>query len=212
MNLRNIIEFFQTLGITMVIDEKGDITLIDNKSQEKMKSYCINNPTIVLSSNDIENDLNVIKLLSGGRIKATSNNYALMFKLKHPVIDGKSVSDIVIAEMKYAIAENGVVKELYSISLDDDRNTNVSIDVSKENNIYGIRLFLNGDIGFIKDRKVGYYYGTFDEDYSLKKEEMMEVLNYAKLVEEIANYYSPIFSDAKENIINAKKTKELLKV
>lgn len=210
MNLNNVINFFQTLGITMKIDDNGNIMFVDNVSQQKMQAFYTTNPTSFLSKNDIDYDININKVLSGGRVRISSNNYGLMFRLTNPTIDRKHTNDIVIEKMDYAKVENGTVKEIYSMSFNEGRDPFVSITSTKNNNeVYCIHMFSSGDLKFQKDVKVGYFNGSYEEDSDLSKSEMMDILNEVDLSYVIADYYSPLFPNMKNSIEQAKQNRIL---
>lgn len=210
MNINNIINFFQTLGITMKIDESGNVLFIDNMSQEKMDTFYTTNPTPFLSKDEMDYEVTLNKLLAGGRVRVTSNKHWLMFKLEHPIIDRKRTQDVVIAKMEYANAENGVVKETYSFSFNDGRDSSVSITSTKgDNSVYDMCMFSSGDVEFKKDGKVGYFNGGYDENYDLSKSEMSDILAQVDLSLVIADYYSPLFPNMRQSLEQAKQSRTL---
>ena len=210
MNIDNIISFFQTLGITMKIDESGNVLFIDNMLQEKMNAFYTTNPTPFLSNDEMDYEVTLNKILAGGKVRVTSNNHWLMFKLEHPIIDRKRTQDVVIAKMDYANAENGVVKETYSFSFADGRDPSVSITSTKgDNSVYDMCMFSSGDVEFKKDGKVGYFNGGYDENYDLSKSEMSDILAQVDLSLFIADYYSPLFPNMKQSLEQAKQSRTL---
>ena len=71
MNLDNIIKLFESLGITMVIDEKNRITFYDSETKEKMESIYTMSPLPILFAGDFDYEVTLDKLMrkSKNRIK-----------------------------------------------------------------------------------------------------------------------------------------------
>ena len=208
MGIQNIIEFFNGLGIQMLIDENGKMTFIDTKSNTKMNAFYTRNPLPILGNEDMDYDISLDKIMRGGRIISKSSDYHLSFRVTNPIIDRKRTDDIIIDYMEYATAENGIVNEGTIVSFENGRNSNVSIETNNQQGYSKLVMFSDGQIMFSKDGKVGYYDEGYD-DYQLSEQEMRNILSNSSLVVSLSDYYLPLFPNMKESITNASKSKSL---
>lgn len=209
MNIQNMIKLFSRLGIQMVIDENGKMTFFDTKTNTQMKAFCTKNPIPILGYDDIDYDVSLDKAMRGGRIISNSSNYSLSFRLTNPIIDRKRTGDVIIDYMEYATAENGVVIEETTVSFQDGRYSNVSIETNNQQGYSKLVMFSNGQIMFSQEGEVGYYDEGYDEGYELSKQEMKNILNNSSLANLVSDYYSPIFPKMKESIVAASKSRTL---
>lgn len=210
MNLDNIIKLFESMGITMVIDENNRIAFYDSETNEKMESFYTMNPLPFLSNDDIDYEVTLDKLMKGGRVKTASKNRALRFGLTTPVINRQRTNNIIISEMDFANAENGIVTNGCHVKFEEGRNPFVSVStVNSNRDIYKTTMFSSGDVELKKNNTVGYFNESFDEGYDLGKDDMIDVLNNTYLLTDISGYYSPLFPNMKNSIDKAKQSKTL---
>lgn len=211
MNLDNIINFFEMLGITMVIDENNKINFYDSQTKEKMDCFCTTNPFHLLTKDDINYDVTLDKLMKGVRVKTASKSKGLCFNLTIPIIDRKRTNDIIIREMEFATAENGIVTNGCRVKFEGGRYPYVSISTTTKNrDVCKTTMWSNGDIEFEKNQNYGYFNESFDEEESyLSKDAMIEVLDNTYLLSEVSDYYSPLFPNMKNSVNKAKQSKEL---
>lgn len=208
MGIQNMIEFFNRLGIQMLIGENGKMTFIDTKTNTKMDAFYTKNPLPILGNDDMDYDISLDKVMRGGRIISKSNNYGLSFRVTNPIIDRKRTDDVIIDYMEYATAENGVIVEGTTVSFKNGRNSNVSIETNNQQGYSKLVMFCDGQIMFSQEGKVGYYDAGYDE-YQLSEQEMRNILNNSSLANSVSDYYSPIFPKMKESIISASKSRIL---
>ena len=210
MNLDNIIKLFESMGITMVIDENNRIAFYDSETKEKMESFYTMNPLPFLSNDDIDHEVTLDKLMKGGRVKTASKNRTLRFELTTPVINRQRTNNIIISEMDFANAENGIVTNGCHVEFEEGRDPFVSVStVNSNRDIYKTTMFSSGDVELKKNETVGYFNESFDEGYDLSKDDMIDVLNSTYLLTDISDYYSPLFPNMKNSIDKAKQSKTL---
>ena len=210
MSLDNIIKFFETLGITMIIDGNGNISFCDKKTQEKMECFYTTYPLPMIPANEIDYDVTLEKIIWGGRVKAKSSSKVLMFGLTTPVIDRKRTNDVIIGRMEFADIKNGVVTNGCRVQFADGRDACVSVSTADNNrNVYETIMFSSGDVEFKKNGASGYFNESFEEGYGLNKDDMIEVLNSTYLLTDIADYYSPLFPNMKSSIEKASESKTI---
>ena len=211
MNLDNIIKLFESLGITMVIDEKNRITFYDSETKEKMESFYTMNPLPFLSNDDIDYEVTLDKLMKDGRVKTASKNKSLRFGLTTPIINRQRTNNIIISEMDFANVENGKVTNVCHVEFGEGRDPFVTVStVNSNRDKYETTMFSSGDLKLKKNETVGYYFDElFDEGYDLSKDDMIDVLNSTYLLTDISDYYSPLFPNMKNSIGKAKQSKTL---
>lgn len=209
MNIQNMIELFSRLGIQMVIDENGKMTFFDTKTNTQMKAFYTKSPLPILGNDDMDYDVSLDKAMRGGRIISKSSNYGLSFRLTNPIIDRKRTDDVIIDYMEYTTAENGVVIEGTTVSFENGRNSNVSIETNNQQGYSKLVMFSDGQIMFSQEGKVGYYDEGYDDEYQLSEQEMKNILNNSSLANSVSDYYSPIFPKMKESIVTASKSRTL---
>ena len=215
MNLNNIIKLFESIGITMIIDENNKITFYDSETKEKMETFFINNtardPGAFLSSDDKDYDVSLNKLMQGKKIKTSSKSNSLLFKVTHPIIDGERTDNIIINEMEFVKVKNGIVEDKCYIKYDEDRVSNyISISTTNSNkDVYETLLFSDGNVRLEKNGNIGWFNETFDENYYLSKDDMIDVLNNTNLLSEVSDYYSKLFPNIKNSIDKAKQSRKL---
>ena len=166
-----------------------------------MESFYTMNPLPFLSNDDIDYEVTLDKLMKGGRVKTASKNRALRFGLTTPVINRQRTNNIIISEMDFANAENGIVTNGCHVEFEEGRDPFVSVStVNSNKDIYKTTMFSSGDVELKKNNTVGYFNESFDEGYDFSKDDMIDVLNSTYLLTDISDYYSPLFPNMKNSI------------